>query len=516
MRKTSERNPIGDDAALKDGDKGRSNPGKNTPASVIDEILPFSQYVFCPRDKALVMQGIEPRGCYYVQRGCVDVSFTAGETKIVVAIIGEGCFFGEIGYFDGVSRVRDIRAVEDSEIRVFKKKALEMLQRERPDLYGKFMAFLAKSICRKFRRVLEEREPLESYATALSAGRRSFPQPEPVAGNVFETPEWKFVNCVVEDFKAKMFDISLRLQEDPGPDIAGDLWRQGFEIIDGFNEQFVGIESRLRGKNSEKYVWGHLFKEVYPYFMRSRFAERAFFKPNGYAGDYLMVEMIYRNRPDGDGKLGKLVDGWLLSAAPARAVRGRLEVLPGQLARIARNLLDQDRIDIMTLACGPNRELFQFLARCPYSEKIRATCVDIDLNALQYIDEKIDVFPHKASIRLMNENLLKWIQGCVRHNFGKQDIVYASGLANYLDRGLLLAMLNRCHSTLKPGGHLIVGNIADNPCRSFVERILRWDLIYRSPEHLRDIFGQTPFGDSMEVITESEGIHLFAVARKTT
>ena len=362
--------------------------------------------------------------------------------------------------------------------------------------------------------MLEEREPLEAYATALSAGRRSFRQPGPVTGNVFQAPEWKFVNRVVEDFKAEMFDISLRLQEDPGADIADDLWIQGFEIIDEFNEQIAKVASELRGKNSEEYAWGYLFKEVYPYFMRSRFAERAFFKPNGYAGDYLMVEMIYRNRPDGDGKLGKIVDGWLLNAAPARAVRGRMEFLPGQLTRITRNLLDQDRIDIMNLACGPNRELFQFLARCSYTEKIHATCVDIDLSALQYIDEKIDVFPHKATIRLMNENLLKWIQGCVRHNFGKQDIVYASGLANYLDERLLLAMLNRCHSTLKPGGYLVIGNVADNPCRSFVERILHWELIYRSPEDLRDIFRQTPFGDSMEVMTESEGIHLFAVARK--
>ena len=44
----------------------------------------------------------------------------------------------------------------------------------------------------------------------------------------------------------------------------------------------------MAGSGYEEVMWGYVFKEIFPYFMRSRFAERAYFKPKGYAGDFLM------------------------------------------------------------------------------------------------------------------------------------------------------------------------------------------------------------------------------------
>ena len=64
----------------------------------------------------------------------------------------------------------------------------------------------------------------------------------------------------------------------------------------------------MAGSNYEEVMWGYVFKEIFPYFMRSRFAERAYFKPKGYAGDFLMMEHIYADTPKGEGKLGEIVD----------------------------------------------------------------------------------------------------------------------------------------------------------------------------------------------------------------
>jgi hypothetical protein len=120
----------------------------------------------------------------------------------------------------------------------------------------------------------------------------------------------------------------------------------------------------------------------------------------------------------------------------------------------------------MNLACGPNRELFDFLAECGYSERIEALCVDIDSDALRHTNQHVNIFPHRAAIRLMSENVIKWAIGRVRHHIEPQDIIYSSGLCDYLDPRLFRALITRCHEHLKPGGTLLLGNSPSTRIRS--------------------------------------------------
>ena len=64
-----------------------------------------------------------------------------------------------------------------------------------------------------------------------------------------------------------------------------------------------------------------------------------------------MMEMLYRNTPDGDGKLGTLIDAWCLNTAPSKAVRGRRHLLAGQLASLTYRKLNQSRtVRIMNMS----------------------------------------------------------------------------------------------------------------------------------------------------------------------
>ncbi len=116
---------------------------------IVREMLSISRAIHYRKDEAIVIEGTDSRCLYYVQEGIVEVFHSLRDTKIVVALIGVGSFFGEIGFFDGISRVRNIRAIEDSVIRVFDHVTLEKTQQEDPRLYGKFVTFMARSICAK-------------------------------------------------------------------------------------------------------------------------------------------------------------------------------------------------------------------------------------------------------------------------------------------------------------------------------------------------------------------------------
>ena len=169
----------------------------------------------------------------------------------------------------------------------------------------------------------------------------------------------------------------------------------------------------------------------------------------------------------------------------------------------------------MNLACGSNRELFDFLEGCGRSELVEALCVDIDPEALKYTRNKIDPRNHGATIRLMNENIIKWAMGRSRHDFRSQDIIYSAGLTDYLEDRLLAAFIKVCYKQLKPGGVLVIGNFAPhNPERMFLDHLIHWRLIYRDKRAIRDAFINSPFGDQIEIFAEEQGINLFVKAVK--
>jgi len=479
-----------------------------------DSILAYSDKIRCSAGQEIILQ--DCRAFYYVQKGIIEVSFTADKTKITVALIGPGNFFGEIGFFDGGSRVRDIRATEDAEICRFDVAVIEKLYHEKPELYGRLVTTLTQLICKKFRRVLEENEPLIGYAASLATRRRGFTESRPMPGRLLKSPAWYKVSSEVETLKAELFNLSYRLQKDTSSEEPDEeISKACFVVLDTIKENLAKYKMLMETQEDQDLMWGFIFKEIFPYIMRSRFVERAYYKPKGYAGDFLMMEHIYRDKPDGDGKLGKIVDAWCLQNPSAKAIRGRRKLLSAQLASLSRPFLHNgSRIKIMNLACGPNRELFDFLATCEYSQAIEALCVDIDSEALRFTNQHVNVFPHMASIRLMNENLVKWALGRVSHEIGKQHIIYSAGLCDYLDRRLFQAMINRCHEHLESGGKLILGNFAPHPDQIIMDEILHWQLLCRTSEDLADIFADTPFGNKIEILAEEEGINLFVLATK--
>lgn len=455
---------------------------------------------------------------YYVAKGTVEVSYTdQNGTRITVALIGKGEFFGEIGFFDGETRVRDIQANDDVEVGVFDEKTMEVMCRQDPGLYTEFLVYITKKICRKFRRIAGEREPINSYADSL-ATRRSvrYSDSKPLPPSLLHSEGWHFISSRMEKCKAGLFDLSHQLQQKEAQGTRDEkMERQCIDLVVELNGSLKDFQKTMQGSGYEEVMWGYVFKEFYPYLMRSRFAERAYFKPKGYAGDFLMMEHIYANQPKGEGRLGELIDIFCLERPGSLAIHGRRKLIKNELTRISSELHKRGKTTkIMNLACGPNRELFDFLAECEHTESVEALCVDIDAEALQYTNQHVNIFPHMASIRLMSENVIKWALGRASHTIGEMDIIYSAGLCDYLDTKLFRALVTQCYKHLKPGGSLLLGNFTAYPDSLFLDKILKWELIYRDEDDLKELFAPTPFGENVTILAEKENVNLFALAIK--
>ncbi|MBI5585590.1 MAG: cyclic nucleotide-binding domain-containing protein [Deltaproteobacteria bacterium] len=481
-------------------------------------VLDWSRPLFYDQYEVIMAEGALAFNIYYVESGTVEVTYGSREKAIIVAFIGAGELFGEIGFFDLHSRVRTLRTTADSTIRTWDQDAMARMQKQDPALHGAFVLLLAKSICAKFRRILEEREPLVAYTAALSTGRRAFEEAQVLPPQAFQNPFWPQVNQLVETFKADFFDLSIHLQQAEDQTPEEPFQERCLVVLDRFNAQFEDLRRSIEGHELAGPFWGYIFKEIFPYFMRSRFAERAYYKPKGYAGDFQLMEMLYANTARGNGRLGALVDHWCLNTAAARAVRGRRALIARLLEQEAAAFAARRRpLRILNLACGSCRELFDFLAADADRTPVEALCVDADAEALEFTHQQVNVFPHQAVIRLMQADVLRWIIGREKHPIGTIDFIYSTGLADYLENPLFQTLARQSYAQLKPGGVLVVGNFGPaNPNRAFMDHLLQWKLIHRSPEQLKALMAGTPFGAGVEVLAEPEGVNLFLIARKPT
>jgi hypothetical protein len=251
--------------------------------------------------------------------------------------------------------------------------------------------------------------------------------------------------------------------------------------------------------------------------MLSRFSDRAFTKPRGYAGDYATIEMIYADVAAGDGRLGPLIDRWTLEIPAARAVKNRRALLAEAIREFAASWTgsNDDPIPITSLASGPARELFDVLTG-PDPPNLLATCVDIDHEALAFASSIAQELGLREHFTFAQDNIVRLCQGRGHTAMNPQGLIYSVGLTDYLDDPFVVNLINWAYDMLLPGGTFIMGNVVPgNPNKEYMDHILEWVLIHRTDHDIRELFSRSRFGTTPVTLRlESAGVDLFAFCRK--
>ena len=95
------------------------------------------------------------------------------------------------------------------------------------------------------------------------------------------------------------------------------------------------------------------------------------------------------------------------------------------------------------------------------------------------------------------------------------DLIYCSGLYDYLNDRIIKALNNYLYNQLRPGGLLVVGNFAPNlPVRNFIEHFLEWFLIYRDANQLASLAPDQAPPENCRVRGEPTGCNIFLEVRK--
>jgi extracellular factor (EF) 3-hydroxypalmitic acid methyl ester biosynthesis protein len=452
----------------------------------------------------IVKEGARPRGLMTIVRGTARVMRGQPADMIAFATMSAGELVGEISFLDRKAASATVVANKSLSVLHIEESQINALLHSVPGFATRLYQSLAHSLTKRLR----ERTALIPPFTIEDVPQvRRFHAARTTA--LGEAPE-EFV-AAVEEFKRAMLETQTQLK-----DRNHDIEVSTKKVRSACTEANNVIDRYVTESPTPEALGAYAFRETFSFMMSSSLLERIYVKPRGYAGDFETIEDIYSGSPVGASTIGQMVDEWARTSGTAQAVRHRRSKLLDDMSAFIRTSKGTCPLHVTSLAVGPGREIFDLLD-AHHSAPIRFFGIDIDDAALGFCaDQARNRAIEKGKLNLFQDNLIKLSLGRGRVTIPKQDFIYSMGLIDYLEDRLVLLLINWAFEQLSPGGTLALGNFATgNPYKAFMDHIVEWVLIHRTPDQIRELFAQSKFGNAnVRLDTDPTGIQLFAYCLK--
>ena len=272
---------------------------------------------------------------------------------------------------------------------------------------------------------------------------------------------------------------------------------------------------------------------VQAHFLAAPWLDRAWQKPLGYAGDYRVMNHMYRCELEGPTLFAKAMSWASLHAPSPQAVRTRKQLIKDMLrdlfaSKIAASKLwgaDAGSADkvipvrILSVASGPAEATYELLDEATeLPPAVEIILFDQDPGALafahgrltQLVDRK---WPGRVRIIFLHDTIRRLAQQeTVLADLGPMDAVFSTGLFDYLDDRFAAKLTGRLYQLVRPGGWVAIGNMDyANPNRWVMEHLLDWWLIFRSQDEMRAFAQAGAPNAEISMRFESTGINPFVV-----
>jgi 2-polyprenyl-3-methyl-5-hydroxy-6-metoxy-1,4-benzoquinol methylase len=239
---------------------------------------------------------------------------------------------------------------------------------------------------------------------------------------------------------------------------------------------------------------------------------RSFEKPRRYPGDADLIDMIYGSPfvsalLEQASEIGQKIFRHNVATPACTAVRNRRDLIARVLDKMAA---DRSDLAVLSIACGHMREFTR--SEAVKSGKVRR-CVGVDhdpqtIEAVAFPGANLSFEPIVASV-------LDVIQGRKQVS-GTFDLVYSTGLFDYLPDAAFVRLVRALWSNCRSGGMLLVANVTrDNPQLGYLESFMDWSFVLRDEAEMMRLIHRA-LGESVRVRSyrESSGIVAFAEVLK--
>lgn len=302
----------------------------------------------------------------------------------------------------------------------------------------------------------------------------------------------------------KFFDEQDRLLSAEPPEVAthaqqvllARAGRELFRYLDGMLDRLEALVKGLTPEQHERH--GFYFRQqLWPFIERAPFMQRTNVKPRGYAGDATMMQMIYDDAWEGSSSFGKVLHKHPVEHPGAQAVRNRRLLVPRRLAEVIATS-SADPFRVLSVACGPARELEEILATPEACRRVWLTLLDQDPDALAAAQATVERVGRMRGAPVQARTVSDSVRTLLKERdlpgrLGRFHFLYSMGMFDYLTPPVAKAVLARLYELLEPGGVAVVGNYhVENRSRYYMAYWLDWNLYYRTEEEMMALARDLP------------------------
>lgn len=215
--------------------------------------------------------------------------------------------------------------------------------------------------------------------------------------------------------------------------------------------------------------------------MKDPLTARAFNRPRGYAGDAILLDMIYfpvKMDFSNISSLGRQLYRYTVRTSVCRTLMNRVKWVSAYIDKVAEQV---PNARMLSVACGHCREA-EFSKAIRNNDLAELVALDNDNSCLEFIRNKYSALRIKGA-HLSVADLIKG-----RNDIGQFNLIYSAGLYDYLGKRFAQRLTAHLYNMLAPEGKLVLINIApDYDEIGYTESYMNWSMIGRGKQDLLEI-----------------------------
>lgn len=419
------------------------------------------------RGELLIRRGDPGGDVYLVRAGTLEVVDSRSTPEAILNTLSPGAVVGEMAFLDDSPRSVDVRAGGEAVVLRWSRDDLRSLLARNPDLAAAFYENIARLATLRVRHLTEG-------AAVGGFGRES----EQV-DNADEIRAW--TSRVAEQVKVALPPAETALRRDPEDPVAQ---RKVREVLDTVELEVDALFTAIRDPVAREFAAEHLSRELHPYLVRSALAERSLRRSQGVIGTAEILAHVLVDTAGGDGRLGELVDRWLLDRPTFRALRTIRDTVVDVLVE---HVPKHRNRRVLLVNAGTGSLVARMVEALAHPPTV-LTVLDQSRDALALLDVGLSDRPTGVEIHTIQENLARFATGRGKFELPKQDGIVIHGLFEYLPERMAVSLLSLARMLLTDEGVVVLATLGPSNDRMLLDRLLGWPTLRRTDDAITNLF----------------------------